>query len=30
MEKLFDSETYTQTIDRINNLSPGLSTQWGK
>ena len=30
MQSLFDSETYNNTVDRINKLSPETAQQWGK
>lgn len=30
MRSLFDTNTYTETVDRINNLSKQLPAQWGK
>lgn len=30
MRNLFEADTYTETLDRINNLSPELPAQWGK
>ena len=30
MQSLFDSNTYTEVIDRINTLSPASTAQWGK
>lgn len=30
MRNLFDTYTYTETVARINNLSPDVPAQWGK
>src|SRR3954466_4494323 len=30
MDSLFDTDTYTRMIERINKLSPNLTPQWGK
>ena len=30
MQSLFDTNTYTEVIDRINTLSPASTAQWGK